>query len=467
MKATLNANLLLSHHSKIHFIGIGGSGMAPLAEVAYKLGFSISGSDQSRSDTVNYLQNLGINLTIGHSKKNIKGSENPIIVISSAIKNTNSELQEANRLGLTILHRSDLLNYFISTREKAVCVAGTNGKSTTSSMIAYLLSQLGKDPLAIIGAGLRNFNSLALCGKGEFAIVEADESDGSFLKYQPYVGVLTSVDYDHMDYFRDHSHIYTTFENYLSNIQKDGCAILNASDPHCVQLSNSFKGKKLSYAYNIPSEVRGSQYICKNRESYFLVEVGSKTYKVHTKTIGQHNVENALAAIASSLALGLDMKNVVEAFDGFSGVKRRLELIFNSPQLTIYDDYAHNPTKIQSVLQALRSSCPESNIVVIFQPHRYSRIKTLYNNFVGSFSNANSVVVLPIYSSGEEDSNPVALETLVSDIEKVSKIECSFASNFDSAQEKVISVIKENTIIITLGAGDVWRLAFKLRERLG
>jgi UDP-N-acetylmuramate--alanine ligase len=215
------------------------------------------------------------------------------------------------------------------------------------------------------------------------------------------------------------------------------------------------------------ADIHGYNYICKNRETYFSVEISGKTYPAHLKSIGKHNVENALSCIATAHALGFKIRDTLDALEGFSGVKRRLELVYKSPSLSIYDDYAHNPSKIKSVLNALRTSCPESNIIVIFQPHRYSRIKTLYNNFVGSFSNASFVIVLPTYSSGEQDDNPILTATLSSDIEQVSKVPCFHAASFDSAQEKAAQTIKNDSIIITLGAGDVWHLAFKLKERLG
>lgn len=457
---------MLSPTHRLHFIGIGGSGMAPLAEVAFHSGYQVSGSDSSASDVTQYLQNLGIPISIGNSSKNISPSENPTVIYSSAVKEENPEFQEAFSHSLPLMHRSDLLNFFISEKPKAVTVAGTNGKSTTSSMLSYILHHLGRKPLAVVGAKLRDLNTLSLWGDGEYAVAEADESDGTFLKYHPFVGVLTSIDFDHMDYYRDQSHIFQTFEKYISNIVPEGSAVLNIDDPDCLKIFQTIKGNKIAYGFTERADIQASNYIYKSGESYFSVDIHGKSYNARLKTIGKHNVENALASIASACALGLGQKDVIDTLENFSGVKRRLELIFKSPDLAIYDDYAHNPTKIKSVLGAVRFSSPESRLIVIFQPHRHTRLKTLYNNFIGSFLDADFVMVLPTYSSGELDENPIPSERLVADIQNISHVPCSFAPSFESAKEQAVHLLKKDSIIITLGAGDIWHLAFALKERL-
>lgn len=452
---------------RLHFIGIGGSGMAPLAEIAFRLGFQVSGSDSSPSRSVQILQELGIPVVIGHSSENLKTEEKPTVIYSSAIKASNSEFQKAQSQHFPLMHRSDLLHHFLSLKPNSITVAGTNGKSTTSAMIAYCLHQLAKAPLSIIGAQLKDFESLSLCGEGDYSLAEADESDGTFLKYRPSVGVLTSIDLDHMDYYRDHEHIFETFKHYIKNIHNNGYAILNTDDPHCALIAKDLKKNKITYGFNPLADIQGDDCISKDGETYFSVKFFGKNYKSRIKTIGKHNVENALAAIATGQALGFQIGETVDALGNFSGVKRRLELIYKSSELAIYDDYAHNPTKIKSVVNAVRTSYLRSNLIVIFQPHRYSRIKTLYNNFVGSFSNASCVIVLPTYASGEEDESPIAPERLVADIENNSGIPCYYASTFEKAEEKVTQILKQESIILTLGAGDVWHLAFKLKERLG
>lgn len=461
----------LSPTPRLHFLGIGGSGMAPLAELAFLNGYKVSGSDSTNSEKAQYLKRLGINITIGNSSQNIEHTEsNTTVVYSSAIKENNSELMEAILRKLPLLHRSDLLHFFISQKSNSITVAGTHGKSTTSSMIAFLLHQLGQDPSSIIGAKLKSFSSLALNGKSEYIVAEADESDGTLIKYEPYVAVLTSVDFDHMDFYRDHDHILETYEKYLSNIHKDGWGILNFEDPYCYELSHSLKIKKLSYGFSVSPhlyvDIQGSNYSCKNAKSSFSVNFNKIDYKAGLNLIGKHNSENALATYACGVALGFKIKDCIESLESFPGVKRRLECIYKSKNVILFDDYAHNPTKIQSVLNALRTSSPSSKVIAIFQPHRHSRIKSLYNKFVGTFSDANLVYVLPIYSSGEHDDHPIPSETIALDIERTSHVPAVFVENFEKAKESIVESITSDSIIITLGAGDVWQLAQTLKERL-
>ena len=456
------------HTYRIHFIGIGGSGMAPLAELAARQGFKVSGSDTEDSSTIQLLQTLGIKISIGHSAEAIQG-DRVLAVYSSAIKSDNPELVAVKQQQRVLLHRSDFVQYFISQKEHAITVAGTNGKSTTSSILSYILERLGKEPMAIVGARMKDCPSLVFPGSeaSTYAVVEADESDGTLLKFKPHVGVLTSIDLDHMDYYRDHQHIFETFKTYISNIKSGGTAVLGIDDLDCLRLSESIHQKKLTYGFSNTAMFQGSDYVCKNGVIYFSANLSGKSWKCRLKGIGKHNASNALASLASLSALDLNMQDAADCLADFSGVKRRLELIFENSNLKIYDDYAHNPTKIQSTIRAVRESWPSSQIIVIFQPHRYSRLKTLYNNFVGSFTNVDLVIALPTYSSGEHDDNPIRSEELVADIVKFSNVPCFFAPNFDSAKDKVAHELKKNSIVLTLGAGDVWQLAFQLKERLG
>ncbi len=462
--------ITLSPNHRLHFIGIGGSGMAPLAEIASNYGFLVTGSDTAQS-TVKKLENLGISVYIGQSldllKSFVEQGLTPAIVYSSAIKSDNYEFLEAQKLGLRLLHRSDLLNFFLSQKKHAITIAGTNGKSTISAMSSYLLYHLGKDPLAVVGAKMKDFSSLALSGKGEYSIAEADESDGSFLKYRPHVGLLTSIDLDHMDFFKDSDHIFQTFHQYLQNIQEEGTAIIGWDNYDCRRMSLLYLKRQITYGFYDDASMQGYNYKSKKGTISFSFEVFKKSFTCKLKLIGRHNAQNALASLAVVAALGLNLKDACEIISDFSGIDRRLDLIYSSSNLKIYDDYAHNPTKIQTVISAVRETWPEHQIIAIFQPHRHSRIKTLYNNFVGSFSNADVVIILPTYSSGEHDENPVPPEKIVESIATISGTRAIFTPTFDEAQNTIIEIVKKKSIVLTLGAGDVWKLAFQLKERLG
>ncbi len=462
--------LLQSH--RLHFIGIGGSGMAPLAEIAALSGYTVSGSDAKESTVLNLLRKHNIAIYVGHNPNALEAlriSKVDAVIYSSAIAQNHPEWLAAKSLGIPFLHRSDLLHFFLEQKAQAVTIAGTNGKSTTTSMVAFLLHKMGKSPLAIVGAQMKDCSSLVYPVNNEntYAVAEADESDGTFLKFRPYVGVLTSAELDHLDFYRNHEHILQTFQKYLHNIQDHGTAVLGIDNTNCAFIAKNYTRKKLSYGFSQDADLQAYDYQCTNGHIYFSMNFRGQKVKCHFRSVGQHNASNALASLASIAALDLNLQDASEALSQFSGVKRRLDLIFEDSNLKIYDDYAHNPTKIQAVLRAVRESWLSAQIIVIFQPHRYSRLKTLYNNFVGSFSDASLVIALPTYGSGEQDETPIPHEQLVHDICNASKVSCVFADNFDNAENTVVKNMKKNAIILTLGAGDIWQLAFQLKERLG
>lgn len=465
-----NLPITLNPNRRLHFIGIGGSGMAPLAEIATSNGFLVSGSDTAQS-TVKKLENLAIPIHVGQSPDLLRNvvarGEAPTIVYSSAIKSDNPELTEAKSLGLPLLHRSDLLNFFLSQKKYPVTIAGTNGKSTISAMTSYLLYHLAKDPLAIVGAKMKDFPSLALSGRGDYSVAEADESDGTFLKYRPYVGLLTSIDRDHMDFFKDSDHIFQTYHQYLQNIHEEGTAILGWDNFDCRRMSTIYTKRQITYGFYDGATAQGYNYKSKKGTISFSFEWLKKSYSCKIKLIGQHNAQNALAALSIMAALKLNLKDACELLSTFSGIDRRLDLIYSSSNLRVYDDYAHNPTKIRTVIRAVRETWPEHQIIAIFQPHRHSRIKTMYNDFVGSFSNADVVIILPTYSSGEHDENPVSPDKIVEGITTISGTRSIYTPTFDEALNSIIENVTNKSIVLTLGAGDVWKLAFQLKERLG
>jgi UDP-N-acetylmuramate--alanine ligase len=385
---------------KIHFIGVCGVGMSPLAEIAARTGFEVSGSDQSNPQEGQRLSSVGVRFFNHHDSANL--TDVKTVIYSSAIPADNAEMQAARKKkGVELLHRSDFLAELLS-HHQAITVAGTHGKTTSSAMIAHMLKELGLNPSAAVGGKLLSDDSYCLVGSGELFVAESDESDGSLLKYKPLIGVLTNVAKDHMDFFKDESHIFETFRQYLENILPDGFAIIGWDNPISRALGNEFSGQKLAYGFSFGCDVRGRDFAVTRQGIKFMAQVERDAVSCFVPTLGKVNAINALCALSVARALDLDVQQASEALASFKGVGRRLNIICSNERLRVVDDYAHNPDKIEAAIAAVKDAWPETRLTVCFQPHRYSRISNLLKEFASSFKRADHVLVLPGYGSGEE-----------------------------------------------------------------
>lgn len=457
----------------LHFIGIGGSGMAALAELALRRGLAIQGSDQRESDTLVLLRHLGIDAVGKHSASAL--GDAATVICSSAVKSDNVELLAAQAKGLEIVHRSDLLCWLMHGKA-AITVAGTHGKTTTSAMIAHVLESLGQDPTVAIGGTMRRHNSAARYGKGPLFVAEADESDGTFLKYRPQIGVLTNVDPDHMDFFKNQESLEKAFATYLNNIDPvDGCAIIGWDNPTSRRIGSDYQGQRLTYGFLIGSEVRAVGYSPKGGESYFTAVVEKDQISCRLKALGRHNVMNALCALAVVRALELNVKAAAEALADFQGVGRRLELVYEGKNLKIFDDYAHNPGKIEACLTSIKEAWPEADLHVVFQAHRYSRLETMYDEMLGALGAADFVYVVPVYSAGETTEGDFSPERLAAAIrhrvalagEHQLVVSChSFADAVSSVKSRLSDRRSFAAVVLTVGAGDVFKVGEKLRDEV-
>lgn len=434
------------------FLGIGGSGMAPLAALAIHRGFTVTGRDQNESPSLEILRSSGAKIEVGHSGS--LPTECDVVVRSSAIKDNNPDLLVARKRNIPVLHRSEFLANQMAGH-RVITVSGTHGKTTTTSLCQHMLRELGLDPTSIIGGKIVGDRDLFHAGHSPFFVAEADESDRSFLNYPTEFGILTNIDLDHLDEYSGIGDICSTFSQYLNQIDKDGWAIVGWDNEYARDTSDSISCNRLSYGFTIGSEIRAIDYQSRNGFTTFRAVVEKDLITCRLPLLGKHNVQNALAALALARALGLSASDSAQALSSFSGVHRRMEIVINSPKLIVIDDYAHNPGKLASCIAAAKESWVGWKIRVAFQPHRYSRIRTMYSDFCNAFCGVDELFILPVYSAGEIPHANFDFSKFIDDLQVAPggyKIRCGSISD---ATEKIHKNLSPQTVMITLGAGDV------------
>lgn len=450
---------------KIHLIGIGGSGMSGIAEVLWNMGYEVTGSDIKETDTTMRLKSLGIEITIGHKPENIGSAD--VVVISSAIFDDNPEVIEAKKRAIPVIPRAEMLAE-LGRLKYGVLVAGAHGKTTTTSIIASILSLAGFDPTVIIGGKLKSMGSSAKLGKGDFLVAEADESDGSFLKLTPTISVVTNIDREHMDFFKDIHQLKGAFLTFINKVPFYGIAIICGDDRYIKDLLPHIERRFITYglseglnliARNIRTEGVRTMF-----DAFFNEEhVGSFDIPL----IGEHNVYNSLAGIAVAKELGIDMDIVKDSLRDFSGVQRRFETKAVVKGIRVIDDYGHHPTEIRATLRAARYVMHREGgrLVVLFQPHRYTRTRDLLSEFYDSFIDADMVILMDIYPAGERPINGIDSELIAKGIRENGKM-----VEYIKDKEWIICYLMENLrkgdILITLGAGDVWKIGEEFIQRM-
>lgn len=447
----------------VHFVGIGGAGMSALAELVVKGGTLVSGSDSKASPALTQLEGLGVRVQVGHTADALGDAKT--VVFSSAIAPENVELVAARDAGLPVWHRSELLAALLAPKQ-GITIAGAHGKSTTTAMIAHVLDALGVDPSVACGATIRRYDSPARFGKGLHFVAEADESDGSFLRYEPLVGVVTNIAPDHMEYFKDTDALCSAFSEYLANIVEDGTAVVGWDSALARDVGRRYEGNRLTFGFLIGSDVRGLDVKTENGETSFLAMVERDQVRCRLKMLGRHNVQNALATLAVVRALSLDVKRAAAALAEFTGVARRMALVHDEPELKIFDDYAHNPGKIEASIAALREGFPGWRLHVVFQPHRYSRLETMWGEMLDALKGVDLVHVLPVYAAGEtttQDFSPAVVAKALRDEVRVQAVACA---TFADAAKSVRDRLEYPAVVLTVGAGDVDRVATLLAQDL-
>ena len=458
---------------RIHFVGIGGIGMSGIAEVLINLGYRISGSDLKNSAITQRLAGLGATIFEGHAAENIAGAE--VVVMSSAIVRENAEVTEAHRLHIPVIPRAEMLAELMRLKY-GIAIAGMHGKTTTTSMVAAVLAAGGLDPTVVVGGRVDAMGSNARVGNSEYMVVEADESDRSFLKLSPVLAVVTNVDREHMDCYRNMRDVKQTFLDFMDRVPFYGAVVVCNDDPQLRRLFPQIRRRTVSYGtrrgsdFHIKLGKAGFKSAVASEErqptSHFHVTFGERDlgeFRLHVP--GVHNVMNATAAIAVGVGLDIEVDDIRAALENFRGVDRRFQLRGQAAGVSVIDDYGHHPTEIRATLAAARE-CGFRKIHVIFQPHRYTRTRDLTDEFATSFENADSLVVLDIYAASETPIEGVTGESLARLIGETGKSAASYAGSFADGVASVVAAAQPGDMILTLGAGSVSQLGPMILEKL-
>ncbi len=447
---------------RIHFVGIGGIGMSGIAEVLLNIGYEISGSDIGQSLTVKRRKDRGATITIGHSAENVEGAG--VVVISSAIKSDNPEVLRAKEINIPVIPRAEMLAELMRLRY-GIAVAGSHGKTTTTSMTAAVLSYGKLDPTIVVGGRVKTMGTNARLGSGDFMVVEADESDGSFLKLSPVISVLTNIDEEHMDYYKNMDELENTFMAFLDKIPFYGLSVLCIDCPRIKELSNNFKKRFITYGFDKEAELRAQDVKISGFETKFDVYLnGADLGSVTLHVPGRHNAQNALAAIAVGMELGMSFEDTSKGLSEFRGIDRRLQIKGKQRGITVIDDYAHHPSEIEVTLSAIKES-HDGRVVVIFQPHRYSRTKLLFDEFARVLVDTDMLYIMDIYAASEEPIDGVSSEILCQSVIEKGGKNVRYLNGEDMLST-VLDDLKQNDIVLTLGAGNIWAFGEKIVEGL-
>ena len=453
---------MLKGTRSIYFIGIGGIGMSGLAKVMFELGYQISGSDIRENNLISSLRKRGIKIYRGHSSKNIKDAD--LIVTSSAISLDNPELSEARKRKIPILSRGELLSYLVNTGE-GIVVAGTHGKTTTTSLIASLLLKAGKNPTIFVGGELNEIGGNSYLGTGRYIVAESDESDGSFLFLHPKIAILTSLEDDHLEYYGSQDKLDQAFKKFSSQLKSGGILIANQDDEKIKKISHQVISNPSSQNvifYGLHGgDLCGQKIKYYSLSSSFQVKYKTKLLgKINLSLPGEHNIYNCLAAISVGISLGISWDKLREAISNFQGVKRRFEIIGEAHSVLIVDDYAHHPTEIRAVLKAARKM--NRRIIAIFQPHRYTRTKLFLNKFSPAFQKADILILTQIYGAGEHPLPGVNGELLFKIIKRERKLPTYYLDTSEEIIDFLVKQVRKGDLVITIGAGNIREVGEKL-----
>ena len=448
---------------KIHFVGIGGIGMSGIAEVLLNLGYKVSGSDLRASEITERLTGLGGEIFFGHAKENVTNVD--VVVTSSAVHDDNPEVVEAHLHLIPVIPRAEMLAELMRMKY-GIAVAGTHGKTTTTSMVATLLSKGGIDPTIVIGGRLNSIGTNARLGQGQFLVAEADESDGSFLLLSPTIAVVTNIDADHLDFYSGIEEIKDTFVEFINKVPFYGLAVLCLDNANVAEILPRVKKRFTSYGLSAQADFRATEVRLSGFTTTFVahhkgVRLGEITFSMP----GAHNVLNALAAIAVAMELNLPFETIRDGFAAFGGVGRRFQMKGEVNGIMVVDDYGHHPTEVRATLAAAKSGW-DRRLVVVFQPHRYTRTKELFEEFVTAFHDADVLILTDIYPAGETPIEGVTSEALGGRIRRHGQKDVTWISEREALYEHLERVLQPGDILLTLGAGSVWQVGEIMLKRL-
>lgn len=447
----------------IHLIGIGGAGMCGIAEVLLNLGYNVTGSDLIYTDTIKRIEGLGGRIFIGHNPSNIEGAQ--VVVVSSAVHPANPEVMAAKERFIPVIKRAEMLAELMRLKF-GIAIAGAHGKTTTTSIIATLLAHAGLDPTVVIGGKLNSVGGNAKLGKGEFLVAEADESDGSFLLLSPAIAVVTTIDREHLDHYGDMNNLRKAFLDFINKIPFYGLSVLCLDEEEIQSLIPFIQKRYITYGISVQTDLMAREIRLKEWGSSFSVSFkGEDLGRFHITIPGIHNVYNTLAAIGVGLELDIKIDDIKNGLSEFSGVERRFHLKGEKGGVMIIDDYGHHPTEIRATLKAAKAGW-DKRLVIIFQPHRYSRTKDLLSEFASSFNQADILILTEIYPAGEPPIEGISGLRLFELIKGHGHKNIIYIQKKEEIAEKVMPILIKGDMVITLGAGDIWRVGPEILERL-
>jgi UDP-N-acetylmuramate--alanine ligase len=440
--------------TSIHFVGIGGIGMSGIAEVLLTLGYAVSGTDLKESDTTRRLEQLGARVCFGHDAAHLGDAD--VVVISSAVKPTNPEVQTARARGIPVIPRAEMLAELMRMKY-GVAVAGSHGKTTTTSLVSTVLHAAGLDPTSVIGGKLPSLGSNARLGQGEYLVAEADESDGSFMKLSPTVAVVTNIDPEHLDHYGSLDALKRTFVDFINKVPFYGLAVLCVDHEHVQSILPAVEKRHVTYGFTPLANYRAVDVAYDGLRTQFTAIVAGKPLgRVELAMPGQHNVLNALAVLAVADFLGVDFAVYQRALTDFSGVGRRFTVRGHAGGVMVVDDYGHHPAEVRATLAGARTGFKDRRLVVAFQPHRYSRTRDLMGEFARAFNEAEIVAVCDIYAAGEEPIAGVTSARLVEEMRASGHLGAMHVPKRADVAKALLPQLHEGDILITLGAGDIW-----------
>jgi UDP-N-acetylmuramate--alanine ligase len=447
----------------IHFVGIGGIGMSGIAEVLFNLGYTISGSDVKESEVTRRLQSLGCEIFYGHRKENLKKAD--VVVISSAIRKGNPEVEAAEERLIPVIPRAEMLAELMRMKV-GIAIAGTHGKTTTTSLIATVLAAGGLDPTVVIGGRLNSIGSNARLGQGEFLVAEADESDGSFLKLMPTLAVVTNIDPEHLDFYKGIDEIKEAFLSFLDKIPFFGLAILCLDHPNVQSLLPRLKKRFTTYGLTTQADFQAKEIVFEGLSTSFdVVHRHQEIGRLNLRMPGLHNVYNALATLATAFELDIPFRVVQETLHDFSGIQRRFQIKGEKKGILIVDDYGHHPVEIMATLKAARTGWGK-RIIAVFQPHRYTRTQALFKDFLTAFYDADVLLLTDIYPAGEDRIEGIEAKALFDGIREYGHKDVTYLADKGEVVDHLLRIVIPGDLVITLGAGDIWQVSEELVNRL-
>ena len=456
----------ISKHKTLHFIGIGGAGMSAIATVALEMGYSVTGSDLKESISTIRLKDLGAKIFFGNKPANLREAD--VVIVSTAIPDDNPEYAHAKQEKMVILRRAEMLDVLMRHFQRRISVAGTHGKTTTSSMVAKALMDNGKKPTYLVGADLRDLGGNAGLGTSDYFVAESDESDGSFLYLHPNVGIITNIETDHLDYYKDFDNIKFHFQKFMQGIRdRQGYLIINRDDPVLVELAKPFEEHVIYYGIHTKAEVMATKIVHTPEGSNFTLKInGRDKGEVYLQVYGQHNVSNCLSVIALGIKENISLEGIKKSLFGFSGAKRRFQWIGQENGIDVYDDYGHHPTEIYTTLDGAKRSFPERRVICIFQPHRYTRTRDLLESFPDAFQAADMTIITEVYSANEEKIAKISGRLIVDKVKAKFAAEARFIAKKSDIPKTLVPLLRPGDLVITMGAGDIHTVAKELVAQL-